>query len=449
KTILSGDKIQCIIQNLSLDKTELLTNDESKLLDYEVKPIEKIKQSQNEKLLNELNKIHLNHSKKISNDFNIVNNDNIVEDPVIKKTDAPIIKKAEESIIQNEEDPIKKSVKPIIKKLEESIITKPGENPLHKRLQKQSGIPAGINFGSLIGELKSKTRNASNGGLKPVFKKFDAESDAVDSVQDTLNSVGDDKKKVHIDENELGSNILADRRNKLETAAQGWRKRVPQNDATLFTVAGRLERDKVTTNVATPPLTPPNVASPMAVASPGIPPPNTFRSRKQPSSPTKNGFPSGPLRSASYAVVSAAAEPKPRDPRPDRDSFKRSHSVSESISRVDEKEDSPGAERSGCPVRVPRADDETFQAFFAPLQQQERSEGVEVDLDAIDSGSRQLLASEWSRRARRERRHAASRNPLKALAARADIREEYVPPPSTNIREQLIKEKGKQNAHNR
>ncbi|XP_030021747.2 supervillin isoform X2 [Manduca sexta] len=277
--------------------------------------------------------------------------------------------------------------------------------------------------------------------LSPEREDSKAIERAKNRINDTLNSVGDDKKKVHIDENELGSNILADRRNKLETAAQGWRKRVPQNDATLFTVAGRLERDKVTTNVATPPLTPPNVASPMAVASPGIPPPNTFRSRKQPSSPTKNGFPSGPLRSASYAVVSAAAEPKPRDPRPDRDSFKRSHSVSESISRVDEKEDSPGAERSGCPVRVPRADDETFQAFFAPLQQQERSEGVEVDLDAIDSGSRQLLASEWSRRARRERRHAASRNPLKALAARADIREEYVPPPSTNIREQLIKEK--------
>lgn len=36
----------------------------------------------------------------------------------------------------------------------------------------------------------------------------------------------------------------------------------------------------------------------------------------------------------------------------------------------------------------------------------------------------------------------ASRNPLKALAARTDLREEYVAPPST-LREQLIKEKGK------
>lgn len=54
-------------------------------------------------------------------------------------------------------------------------------------------------------------------------------------------------------------------------------------------------------------------------------------------------------------------------------------------------DESPGAEKSGCPVRVPRADDETFHAFFAPLQQQEKTvDAVDVDLDAIDSGSRQL-----------------------------------------------------------
>lgn len=39
-------------------------------------------------------------------------------------------------------------------------------------------------------------------------------------LQESLNATVDDKKKVQIDENELGSNILADRRNKLETAAQ-------------------------------------------------------------------------------------------------------------------------------------------------------------------------------------------------------------------------------------
>lgn len=56
-----------------------------------------------------------------------------------------------------------------------------------------------------------------------------------------------------------------------------------------------------------------------------------------------------------------------------------------------DEETSPGPEKTGCPVRVPRADDETFQAFFAPVLQQEKpAADVDVDLDAIDSGSRHL-----------------------------------------------------------
>ncbi|XP_045766331.1 uncharacterized protein LOC123868038 isoform X2 [Maniola jurtina] len=280
--------------------------------------------------------------------------------------------------------------------------------------------------------------------LSPDREDSKAIERAKNKINESLNAAVDDKKKVLIDDSELGSNILADRRTKLETAAQGWRKRVPQNDASLFTVAGRLERDKVTT--ATPPITPPPATTPPAsspVVTPAVPPPNRFRSRKAPTSPT-NGFASGPLRSASCAVMSAVVDNKPKEaPKIDRESFKRSHSVSESISRVDEKEEiSPGAEKSGCHVRVPRADDETFQAFFAPALQQEiiLTADVEVDLDAIDSGSRHLLTSEWARRAKRERRHAASRNPLRALAARTDLREEYLAQPLT-IRDQLIKEK--------
>lgn len=61
--------------------------------------------------------------------------------------------------------------------------------------------------------------------------------------------------------------------------------------------------------------------------------------------------------------------------------------------RITEEESSPGAEKTGLPVRVPRADDETFHAFFAPvLQAQDKGNdgGLDLDLDAIDSGSRQL-----------------------------------------------------------
>lgn len=52
-----------------------------------------------------------------------------------------------------------------------------------------------------------------------------------------------------------------------------------------------------------------------------------------------------------------------------------------------------GAEKTGSSVRVPRADDETFHAFFAPLQQQSGEvldADLDVDLDAIDSAQRHL-----------------------------------------------------------
>ncbi|GBP24047.1 hypothetical protein EVAR_10148_1 [Eumeta japonica] len=228
---------------------------------------------------------------------------------------------------------------------------------------------------------------------------------------------------------------------------KGWRKRVPQNDANLFTVAGRLERDKAT---PPPPVAPPPAggtpAPPPPPSSPGIPTPNKFRSRKQPTSPT-NGFAAGPLRSASCAVMGAAvatATPDIKTPlRQEREVFKRSHSLSDSISKMEEEDEKSAAEKAGCAVRVPRADDETFQAFYAPALQAgepRAADHVDLDLDAIDSGSMQLLSTEYARRAKRERRRAASRNPLRSLAARTDLRDEYSPPPPTGIKERLTKD---------
>lgn len=149
KTILSGDKIQSIIQNLSLDKADIFEH--QKLPDFlnsEVKRIDIIKTIQpDETLINDNipNELHENTATKEKN---------ILKDCF----------KQENQFLSDIE--AENSVKPLL-----------------KRVQKQSGIPTAVNFGSLIGELKSKTKNASNGGLKPVFKKFDTESDTVDNAQ--------------------------------------------------------------------------------------------------------------------------------------------------------------------------------------------------------------------------------------------------------------------------
>lgn len=136
KTILNDDKLQSIIQSLSLDTADFMSG---KSFDF---------------------------SENSSSDGNALNGlpqkDSIIENSVDKFV-------AVDAIKDNE---INKNY--IIQK-EENIVVE--NKPLLRRLQTQ---PVGLHFGSVIGELKSKTRNA-NGGLKPVFKKFEA--DAVNDVQ--------------------------------------------------------------------------------------------------------------------------------------------------------------------------------------------------------------------------------------------------------------------------
>lgn len=80
-------------------------------------------------------------------------------------------------------------------------------------------------------------------------------------------------------------------------------------------------------------------------------------------------------------------------------------------------------------MEVPRPDDETFTAFFesitsATKNESEHIELTSADLDSVTRQSSDLLVQKRTVRVQR-RREASHRNPLKALAAREDIREEY------------------------
>lgn len=149
KTILSDDKIQSIIQNLSLDKTEILIHEEPAKVLYptskDIIPLAKEEgYTLSEKAVTQQGSID-----NIADRIRRLNINNIVKEP----TETNILSEG-----------------PIVDKVE--------EKPLLKRLQTQPGFPPGLNFGSVIGELKNKTKN---GGLKPVFKKFDV--DTVDNAQ--------------------------------------------------------------------------------------------------------------------------------------------------------------------------------------------------------------------------------------------------------------------------
>lgn len=131
KTILSDDKIQSIIQNLSLDKSEILIHEEpAKILYPTTKDIQYFVKKE-EYVLSEK---AVEQQACIDDISNIINRFNTIN-----------------SCGQDQNN------------LE--------EKPLLKQIQRQPGFPSGVNFGSVIGELKNKTKN---GGLKPVFKKFDS-----------------------------------------------------------------------------------------------------------------------------------------------------------------------------------------------------------------------------------------------------------------------------------
>lgn len=159
KTILCDDKIQSIIQNLSLDKTDAPKSKESDVvlnetfLCSEEKPTLGISERA-VKLQNSID--------EIANSFKAFKDGNIINEGVPTESERPYKEVAVAKRL-NAGD---------INEISEVKQISEENNPLLKRLQKQSGFPGGLNFGSVIGELKNKTRNA-NGGLKPVFKKFD------------------------------------------------------------------------------------------------------------------------------------------------------------------------------------------------------------------------------------------------------------------------------------
>lgn len=157
KTILSDDKIQSIIQNLSLDKTEKFPQVEQNTAEATV---ELKRDAISDKTLKLQDSIDLVADRiQRSNNRSATSEENGIS-PFSESTF-----KREKSLQPETED----------SELDGNVEDK----PLFKRIQKQSGFPAGLNFGSVIGELKNKTKN---GGLKPVFKKFDS-PDTVDNAQ--------------------------------------------------------------------------------------------------------------------------------------------------------------------------------------------------------------------------------------------------------------------------
>ncbi|KAK7873808.1 hypothetical protein R5R35_005791 [Gryllus longicercus] len=230
--------------------------------------------------------------------------------------------------------------------------------------------------------------------------------------------------------------LLSERLGRLDAASQDWRKRVGPSDAVQFSVAGRMH------------LTPRDLRASPALArararadadadaaaaerEAGAGPAPEFlsplmarlsvegagdRQKKKPR----------PLRFRAKTAQLKEAQSTPSSPQKEPlVTLKRSVSAPEGDENgVQTEESSPTAK-----VAIPRPDDETFTQFYSSISteklqlQQQRLEINDTDLDNIVSQTTSLLVQKRS--VKIQRRKFTSRNPIKSLQARTDLRDEY------------------------
>ncbi|CAK9816931.1 SVIL [Anthophora plagiata] len=232
------------------------------------------------------------------------------------------------------------------------------------------------------------------------------------NLSDGLNSNSSNKEELSIKQG-----VLADCLGKLESATEGWKKRIAASDATKFTVAGKMKVEK-------PEKLDPGPSSPLIEVTGSIadrkkktPRPERFRAKK------------------GYAkdVVSTPTSPN-KDSR-----MKLRESFSEPTSDDSGEELKTGKNVTPV-VIVPKIDDETFTSFFTGISL-EKCEAESVDLNESDfdiiTSQSELLVQK--RNIRLKRRRIISRNPLKALAARTDLKSEYTEI-RTGIAEKVMKQ---------
>lgn len=88
--------------------------------------------------------------------------------------------------------------------------------------------------------------------------------------------------------------------------------------------------------------------------------------------------------------------------------------------------DDASLKASSRKVTVDRPDNITFTSFFESVDAKRKSETSDISIDDFDSVARQTEALLVQKRTVRvQRRREASKNPIKALAARPDVKDEY------------------------
>ncbi|XP_028049374.1 supervillin isoform X2 [Monomorium pharaonis] len=172
-----------------------------------------------------------------------------------------------------------------------------------------------------------------------------------------------------LEESTIKSGVLADCIEKLESAVESWKSRIITPDAVNFTVAGKM-KETPSKDASLPFFT--EVMANVSNQKKKVPRPQWYKMRKD--------------KGEEYTTE---------------------HVLSPSVS-------------------VPKTDDETFTSFFSGVSLEKCGTECfnldESDFDIITPQSKLLVQK---RNIRMQRRRATSRNPLRVLAARTDLKSEY------------------------
>ncbi|KFM81012.1 Supervillin, partial [Stegodyphus mimosarum] len=185
---------------------------------------------------------------------------------------------------------------------------------------------------------------------------------------------------------------LLDRIMMLGEAQDQWRNRVEDKDASQFTVAGKMVQMQYSPH-----------SSPVISRKKYSPKPVQGRSKttniQELSSYTSRSTPSSPyhLSKSQSSLITCS-----------------SSSELEKIHKITK-------------VHVPKVDDESFTSFFKSVKEKISASTFEIsdEVFQILSAETHELLSQRRERLKFQRKHAASRNPLKLLASRSDIKQEY------------------------
>ncbi|XP_072757196.1 uncharacterized protein Svil isoform X2 [Anoplolepis gracilipes] len=202
----------------------------------------------------------------------------------------------------------------------------------------------------------------------------------------------------------IKSGVLAGCIEKLESSMESWKSRIVTPDAINFTVAGKMKeirsKDENSSFLTE---TTANISN----QKKRVPRPQRFKTKKGAVS-----TPTSPCKELSSTMRTSFSEPASDD---SGEECKAEHILLPTVS-------------------VLKTDDETFTSFFSSVSLEKcETEGLELDENDFDIITPQSKLLVQKRNIQTQRRRATSKNPLKVLAARTDLRSEY-----TEIRTDIV-----------